>query len=406
MLFVVGEAGIGKSRLVQETVAVARERRFRVLCGRATIPHSTVAFRPLTEALFSYFRDQGPPDIAELEPFRPALARLVPEWRRADAMGVDDSVIVLAEAIVRLLRVLGRDGGCLLVLEDLHWADPETLSIVEYLAENLASESVTCVCTVRSEEAGPALKLAHALAARRAAPTIELSRLEPSDITAMASACLSSIDVPDSVEAMLSASADGLPFFVEELLAGAVGSGALTRADGGWSVAGALVPDIPHTFLDSVETRLNALGDAAEVIVAAAVLGRTFDWTLLPAITKLDDATILHALRGAAEAQIVVTDVAGGGSFRFRHALDPRRGNRSVAADGVGGAGVTRPGRNRGRASGPAGRLVRSRGAARRTRRRSRPRRRVADRVRTPLAGPRRAGERRGCARACPCARR
>ena len=321
VVFVVGEAGIGKTRLVHETTALARERGFRVLSGRATIAHSTVAFRPLTEAVFSYFRDQGPPDVAELEPFRPALARLVPEWRRADGLGGDDSVIVLAEAVVRLLRVVARDTGCLLVLEDLHWADPETLSIVEYLAENLASESVTCLCTVRSEETTPALKLADALAARRAAPKIELARLRPTEVTAMASACLSTIDVPDSVEAMLSASADGLPFFVEELLAGAVGSGALTRGDGGWSVGGALVPDIPRTFLDSVETRLNALGDAAEAIVAAAVLGRSFDWTLLSAITGLDEPTVLHALRGAADAQMLVTDVSGGGSFRFRHAL-------------------------------------------------------------------------------------
>src|SRR5437870_4504013 len=58
VVFVAGEAGIGKTRLVQETIAVARQRRVRVLLGRATIPHSTVAFRPLTEALFSYFRNE------------------------------------------------------------------------------------------------------------------------------------------------------------------------------------------------------------------------------------------------------------------------------------------------------------------------------------------------------------
>lgn len=321
VVFVAGEAGIGKTRLVQETIAAARERNFKVLTGRATIPHSTIAFRPLTEALFSYFRDQGPPDLAELEPFRPALARLVPEWRRTDGPGGDDSVVVLAEAILRLLRVLSRDGGCLVVLEDLHWADPETLSILEYLAENLASEAVTLVATVRTEEPSAGLRLANALAARRSAPTITLGRLDASCVSAMASACLASDDVPSAVDSMLSASADGLPFFVEELLAGAVGSGALTQGDGGWCVEGALVPDIPQTFRDSVESRLHAFGDAADVILTAAVLGRSFDWTLLPTITGLDEATVLQALRAAAQAQLLVVDASNGGSFRFRHAL-------------------------------------------------------------------------------------
>lgn len=322
VVFVSGEAGIGKTRLVQETTAAARQRSFKVLSGRATIPHSTIAFRPLTEALFSYFRDAGPPDLAELEPFRPALARLVPVWAPSDAPdGGEVSVVVLAEAILRLLRALSRESGCLVVLEDLHWADPETLSIVEYLAENLTSEAVMLLCTVRSEEPSSAATLAHALAARRTAPTIAVGRLDPNEVSAMASACLASADVPSAVDAMLLASADGLPFFVEELLAGAAGSGALTQHDEGWVVQGALVPDIPQTFRDSVEARLNALEDAADIIVTAAVLGRSFDWTLLPAITGHDEAAVLQALRGAAQAQLLVTDVSNGGSFIFRHAL-------------------------------------------------------------------------------------
>ena len=322
VLFVVGEAGIGKSRLAQEAIARARGRRFSVLSGRATIPHSTVAFRPLTEALFSHFRDQGPPDLPELEPFHRALHRLVPEWRRGDSGGGgDDSIVMLAEAVVRLLRAVGRTSGCLLVLDDLHWADPETLSIVEYLAENLVSEPVVCVCTVRSDEATPALGLAHALAAGRAASVLSLSRLAPADTTAMALACLSTQDLPESVDALLSASADGLPFFVEELLAGAVGSGALTRGDAGWTVQGALEPDVPHTFLDSVDGRLRTMGDAAAVLVAAAVLGRRFDWTLLPDVTGLPEKQVLAALRQGVDAQLLVAEHSPTGSFRFRHSL-------------------------------------------------------------------------------------
>ena len=107
-VFVQGEAGVGKSRLVREGVAEARRARCSVLVGRAVQGQSTVAFRPIAEALNAYFRDQGPPDLPELDPFRPILATLVPEWRHGNHSGVDDSVVLLAEAVLRLLHGLGQ----------------------------------------------------------------------------------------------------------------------------------------------------------------------------------------------------------------------------------------------------------------------------------------------------------
>jgi DNA-binding CsgD family transcriptional regulator/tetratricopeptide (TPR) repeat protein len=320
-VFVQGEAGVGKSRLVREGVAEARRARCSVLVGRAVQGQAAVAFRPIAEALNAYFRDQGPPDLPELDPFRPILATLVPEWRNGDRAGVDDSVVLLAEAVLRLLHGLGqRSAGCVLVLEDLQWADPETLSIVEYLAENLASEPVMCLSTLRSEPS-PALGLVRRLSAGRAASVIDLRRLDPADVTAIACACLATTELPGPVAELLSAHADGLPFFVEELLAGAAGSGALVRDGDGWTVAGPLEAGVPDSFVDSVDRRLVALGDAAPAVVAAAAIGRSFDWALLPAITGLGDPAVLAALRAAVDAQLLVADPSGGGSFRFRHAL-------------------------------------------------------------------------------------
>ena len=319
-VFLQGEAGVGKSRLVREGVAEARRARSSVLVGRAVQGQGTVAFRPIAEALNSYFRDEGPPDLPELEPFRPILSKLVPEWRQGDRPGADDSVVLLAEAILRLLHAVGQRGGCLLVLEDLHWADPETLSIVEYLAENLGSEPVVCLGTLRTE-ASPALGVVHRLAADRTASVVDLHRLDPAEMAAVACACLSTSELPAPVVELLSAHADGLPFFVEELLAGAVGSGALVRDGDGWAITGPLKADVPDSFVDSVERRLATMGDAKPVVVAAATLGRSFDWALLSAMTGLDEPAVLTALRAAVEAQLLVADPSAGGSFRFRHAL-------------------------------------------------------------------------------------
>lgn len=318
--FLVGEAGIGKSRLVRETIAAAQDLRMQVLLGRATQSSGTIAFRPFSEALFAYFRDQHLPEAPELEPFRGSLSRLVPQWRQGDQRKADDSVVMLAEAILRLLRVVARNGGCLLVLEDLHLADPETLSIVEYLSENLGSEPVLLLCSVRSEP-GAAFDLVNALAARRTVAVANLARLGPVDTAAMGRACLSVPDLPEPVRALLDANADGLPFFVEELLAGAVDAGALVADGEGWEVRGQLEPQVPLTFLDSVDRRLASLGDAAQILVNAAVLGRRFDWAVLCDVTGEPPEIVLRALRAGVDAQLLVADPAAPASMEFRHAL-------------------------------------------------------------------------------------
>src|SRR5919199_2955747 len=232
-LFLIGEAGVGKSRLAREAVDMARKRRFSVLWGRATPAPGQVAFRPLARAPLSQFRDAGPPNDPELEPFRPILARLVPEWRASGSDRADESIVLLAEAVLRVLRVLGRTHGCLIVLEDLHWADPDTMAIVEYLADNLGSEPVVCLGTLRPEGSSPGLAVASNLTARRAASCIELSPLGTSEVTAMARACLEVASLPLEFESVLQECADGLPFLVEELLAGAAGGGGGGGGGGG-----------------------------------------------------------------------------------------------------------------------------------------------------------------------------
>jgi hypothetical protein len=71
-----------------------------------------------------------------------ALGRLVPEWLLTEPVSVAESPVVLGEGLLRLLRVLAGKRGCLLVLEDLHWADPESLAVLEYLADNVATERI------------------------------------------------------------------------------------------------------------------------------------------------------------------------------------------------------------------------------------------------------------------------
>ncbi|MDP9387352.1 MAG: AAA family ATPase, partial [Actinomycetota bacterium] len=319
-LFLVGEAGIGKSRLARALATSAGRNGIPVLSGRAVHGPTPAAYRPLAEALSSAVRAGAGPDATRVGPFRSALSRLIPAWRDDDHAVFDESLVGLAEAVLRFLTATASGHGVLLVLEDLHWADPETLTIVDYLADNVAREQVLCVATLRDEGNSPGVQLALSLQSRRASQVIDLAPLDEQDVATMAASCLRSNSVPDDVVA-LAARADGIPFMVEELLATALSSGALIEQAGSWRIAKSLDSVVPLSFAGNMRRRVGQLGrHCQDVVVAAAVLGRRFSWELLPAITGLPRDVVLAALHETVDAQIVLFDREDG-SFRFRHAL-------------------------------------------------------------------------------------
>ncbi|HTT54626.1 MAG TPA: AAA family ATPase [Streptosporangiaceae bacterium] len=348
-LFVTGEPGIGKSRLVRETTRAAAESGFTILAGRAVAAGAPAPFRPFAEALAVAGRAGRLAESRELDPFRPALGRLIPGWRQPAAVG-DDSLVFLGEAVLQLMRALSPGPGCLLVLEDLHWADRETLALLEYLADNLSTDRALCVSTLRNAERGQAAALAGALQARGSAAVLALSRLDPAATASMTLACVGSTDLPDAVMSLVAERAEGLPFLVEEILAGLIGDGSLTERDGRWHAGDLTGAGVPDTFADAVRRRLNGLDAAGRsVICAAAVLGRRFDWTLLGQATGLPDEAVVAALRRGVGLQLVMADE---NSFRFRHALTqdavlagllpPERA--ALAAQGLAAVLATHPG--------------------------------------------------------------
>jgi DNA-binding CsgD family transcriptional regulator/tetratricopeptide (TPR) repeat protein len=320
VLFLVGEAGIGKSRLIEVIASDALRRGLPVLRGRAVQTPTPAAYRPLAEALSAAVRAAAAPDEAELGPFRATLGRLVPEWRIDEPARLDESLIAVAEGVLRFLTAAAGDHGALLVLEDLHWADPETLTIVEYLADNLAAQRVLCLASVRDDERSPGLELARSLQGRRVSPLLPVAPLDEQQVAAMAASCLGAPAVPGEVVAF-AARADGVPFLVEELLAAALASGVLQAEDGAWRMSEDADAVVPLILAENVRRRGARLGDhGPAVLVAAAVLGRRFDWSLLPAVTGLGQEAVLAALHEAVDAQIVSFDRRNR-TFGFRHAL-------------------------------------------------------------------------------------
>ncbi|WP_409492032.1 ATP-binding protein [Amycolatopsis sp. cmx-11-12] len=322
-IFLVGEGGIGKSRLAIEAASRAVAADIPVLQGRASSIGPLVPFRPLTQALLSHFRGGGPPEVAELDPFIPVLAQLIPDWSQGDRPRESGSLMVLAEAVFRLLAVTSRDRGALLVLDDLQDADAETLFILEYLVDNLSAAQTLFVGTLRNEPSD-ALHLATSGAQRMSCAILELGRLGLADTRKLAAACLETEPgyLPAPAAELLWRNSAGLPFIVEELLHGMVNDGLLVESRDGWRVIGELRARVPAALVTSIGVRIEQLGEqAGELLSVAAIIGRRFPLSVVQTVTGMNDRTLHNHLTAAVSANLVTTDETTPGWYAFRHPL-------------------------------------------------------------------------------------
>ncbi len=313
-LVLLGEAGIGKSRLLHEARQLARERGLPLMWGRAT--HGAGPLGPVQEAVAAGFRALAAPARRELLPVRAVLAQLAGEWT---GQAADPSPLTVAESLLRFLAVISRDCGAVVVLEDLHWAEPETLTVARYLLDNVDDHGALCLVSLRPEP-GAALTMARRLADTRAAALLEIGPLADAEVDDMVLACLHTDAAPDALLEFVRAHADGVPFVVEELLAGLARTGGLLRVDGGWHLVGhRMKATVPATVAESVDRRLETVHPRTRhVLQAAALLGQQLDAVLLGRLTGLDEETVLAALREAGYAQLLD---GSGTEVRFRHAL-------------------------------------------------------------------------------------
>ncbi|GAA0579105.1 AAA family ATPase [Kribbella sandramycini] len=323
-IFLVGEPGIGKSRLAAVATAQAQDDGLATLRGRVGALGASVAFRPLTEALLSLIRRGEMPAPESLGPYQQVLGRLVPDWDDGRSHDTATSAVVLGEAVLRLLALVGADRGCLLVLEDLHGSDPETLAVLEYLLDNLEDQPIALVITVRSESSA-ALELARLSAQRGTAGLIDLQPLNHAQVGELAAGCLEvpTNSVPPTLVDRLWQDSAGIPFIVEELLQEASRTGQLmSKEDGSVQVVDGLHTNVPAAVVRSISSRTNQLGpESRDLLVLAAVIGHRFPLSVVRKATGTDERLLLATLRAGLTAQLVGPDEPVPDWYAFRHPL-------------------------------------------------------------------------------------
>ncbi|ACZ87107.1 helix-turn-helix transcriptional regulator [Streptosporangium roseum] len=319
VVVVEGEAGIGKSRLVAELAARPEMAGLRFLSGGCSQIREPFPLGPLVEALRSSGGDLA--GVA-LSPVAGALRSLFPEL--ADVLPgapgpLDDRAAERHRLFRGLAAVLAALGPAVLVVEDLHWADEQTVEFLAYLLANPPG-ALSVVLTYRGEEAPAGVQ---ALTARPADTIIHehiaLATLDETQTRALAAAILGSEEVSAEFAGHLCTRASGLPLAIQELLALLRSRGALIRWEGGWARRALDALDVPVGVRASVQERVGRLSPAARgVAEAAAALQLASPVAVLTGVTGLSPA---EAADGVDEVLDSGLFVERDGVVRFRHVL-------------------------------------------------------------------------------------
>jgi len=243
----------------------------------------------------------------------PALAQLSPEQLQRSTF----------EAVRALVSKLVAHGPTVLVLEDLHWADPTSLHLTEELSSLVKQGPLLLVLTRRPEPDPGVSALEAALSAD---PGLRLRKLELSPLSLSTERDLARSllgeGAPDEVVVAVSVGAEGNPFFLEERFSSLLGTGALVRGEAGWQLDRGAPGELPEALERLIRSRVDRLGPVArETIVAASVLGVEFSLSALAALGVIDDE-LPQALAGlCADGLVTPLRQLPDPTFCFRHAL-------------------------------------------------------------------------------------
>ncbi|MFG1703621.1 BTAD domain-containing putative transcriptional regulator [Nonomuraea sp. M3C6] len=305
VVLVTGEPGIGKTGLARALTATAAAMGVRTGWGRCEEAVGAPALWPWSQAL-------GPlVNAAGAATRLPALAALLPDLDGTAAADVDTAAFKLAEATAALLRAAG---PTLLVLDDLHWADGDTLRLVRRLGTMLAGLPVVLLLTSRDAQADRTPELADTLAdlARADLVRVGLRGLDQAGVRAYVRLSYG-VEIPDEVAAALRERTNGNPFFVGEVVRLLADERRLTEPG---TVAALRVPD---GVRDVVRRRISQLpGDVETLLSTAAAFGPTFDVDLVETASGLTADAAMSATEAALLAGLIVEEGVG---HRFTHAL-------------------------------------------------------------------------------------
>ncbi|MFF9206973.1 MULTISPECIES: AAA family ATPase [unclassified Streptomyces] len=309
-LLIAGEAGVGKTRLVEEfAMAACHAGAVIAVGGCVEIGADGLPFAPFSAALRALRRELPDAFAAAAAGQEEELARLLPELGEAGPGRHDEEGMArLFELTARVLQEVAADRTVVVALEDLHWADASTRHLLAYLLRTLRSGRLVVLGTYRSDDIHrrhPLRPLLAELDRLRTVRRLDLARFTRDEVCRQIAGIIATEPDPAQVDDIFERS-DGNAFFVEELA---------VAADAGCCTG------LTDTLRDLLLVRVEALPESAQRVVrVVAEGGSTVEYRLIAAVASLTEDDLIEALRAAVNASILIPTPAGDG-YRFRHSL-------------------------------------------------------------------------------------
>jgi class 3 adenylate cyclase/tetratricopeptide (TPR) repeat protein len=325
-----GPAGVGKSRLVDEALA-GIDGQATVLLGRCLAYGEGITFWPVGEVVR---QAAGITGDTEPEAARAAVLAHLQGEEHADRiaesvsqlLGLAGATGTLEETfwgIRRFLEATARPRPLVVVFDDIHWAEPTFLDLVEYLGD-FATGAILLICLARREllDVRPSWG-----AGGTNSMTITLAPLSEEESATLIQNLLGRAELDDPARVQIAEASEGNPFFIEEILQMLIDDGMLAREDGHWVAAGDLAGiDVPPTISALLAARLERL-DREERAVAqrASVVGKVFEWNAVAALTPEEErGNVGRHLQALVRKELIAPEAStftGEDAFRFRHLL-------------------------------------------------------------------------------------
>lgn len=313
---VCGEAGVGKSRLVEETKTYAAGQGFVLLQGNCFQADSALPYAPFLDLLRSYFSGSSrlsrhhdlTPFAQELTQWLPDVTTPIPErppLLLPSSLDPQQKQRRLFALLLQFFTEQATRQPLLCILEDLHWSDETSLELLVYLARGCTHLPILFVLTYRSDEVSPELR--HFLAEfdrEHLAQDFTLQRLTRPEVDAMLRAIFAQHQAgPTGLVESMYALTEGNPFFIEEILKSLIATGEITSREGVWERTllfgtPTYSPSIPRSVQDAVYQRTKQLSvPARQALALAAVAGRRFDLTILQKVMHADESHMLALMK-------------------------------------------------------------------------------------------------------------
>ncbi len=306
-----GEAGIGKTRLLDEFLARAQSAGCRTLSGACLdIAAGDLPFLPFRRMLRTLRAEIGDDGLQELlGASAPDIALLLPsavEGAHPVANAAGDSPVHIFELVLQLVDRLASKQPLVVSVEDAHWADRSTLHVLAYVLEGLVDRSALLIVTHRNEDLPNDIDWQSnfsGLARHRHAHRVELVGLGPESTANLVRSIQR--EASDGLVEYAQRWSGGIPLFIEEIV-GSTGDGQVT--------------DVPHRIADAVRLRLSGLPDDSRQLVACvAALGRDVEHRVIAAAAGLPPDRLAAAVRAAVDRRVLVFHPPS--TYGFRHAL-------------------------------------------------------------------------------------